>query len=79
MSYRDLSEPKKDGVGFSNKDGGEQEEEGVKLTGDPCEQIIPGKGGRTKGLGYLRTAYFIIAQMTGVGFLALPRSLANTG
>uniref|UniRef100_A0A6A7GB99 Lysine histidine transporter 2-like n=1 Tax=Hirondellea gigas TaxID=1518452 RepID=A0A6A7GB99_9CRUS len=40
---------------------------------------VAGCGGREKGLGYMKTSFFIVAQMTGVGFLALPKALANSG
>ncbi|KAA0203468.1 hypothetical protein HAZT_HAZT010692 [Hyalella azteca] len=48
----------------------------MKITDEPGPA---GHGGRVRGLGYLKTSYFIIAQMTGVGFLALPKALANSG
>ena len=34
---------------------------------------------RKKALSMGMTAFFLIAQMAGAGFLALPRALANTG
>lgn len=42
--------------------------------------IVPGIGCRNnKGLGYLKTTLFIVAQLTGVGFLALPKAMSYTG
>ena len=32
-----------------------------------------------KGMGYFLTSFFLVAQMAGAGFLALPKSLAYCG
>ncbi|KAA0203466.1 hypothetical protein HAZT_HAZT010690 [Hyalella azteca] len=42
-------------------------------------KILPGVGGRTNGLGYLKAGYFLVTTMVGAGFLALPRALADAG
>lgn len=35
--------------------------------------------GKKVGIGWLVTSYFVIAQMAGAGFLALPRGIADCG
>lgn len=39
----------------------------------------PGYGGRTDGLGYLRTSLFLVITTVGAGILALPRAMADSG
>lgn len=49
----------------------------LKSTED--QSTKPGVGDRSNGMGYLKTAYFLVATMVGAGFLALPRALADAG
>ena len=32
-----------------------------------------------RGLGYMMAAFFLVAQMAGAGFLALPKAMADAG
>ncbi|XP_071531714.1 uncharacterized protein [Panulirus ornatus] len=38
-----------------------------------------GEEGEQKGLGFAMTAFFLVAQMAGAGFLSLPNAVANCG
>ena len=47
--------------------------------GKSTDQLTEDKPQSKKGLGYLMTSFFLIAQMAGAGFLALPRAMADAG
>lgn len=40
---------------------------------------VEANDGRSKGLNFTLTSFFMVAQMAGAGFVALPRALADTG
>ncbi|XP_068244512.1 uncharacterized protein [Palaemon carinicauda] len=58
-----------------------EQKSSISTISDSIQRMVvedPGSAPRT-GLGMPMTAFFLIAQMAGAGFLSLPKALANTG